>query len=185
MCPFKENIRECLEIDDDEQPYHSTECLLSLVTPELGSLVEHWLAALRDSALLSLPSEFASQLPPNGGAYYAPESADSCKEYYRSSWPPILLAAATWLRQSNFELPTNSHETDTKNAMNSSKETHFYVMLGICVEALCSNRSYSEGDQTVQLCLRSLKSLLDCDWARTQLMRNIRLPIELLNVLYR
>ncbi|VDM38431.1 unnamed protein product [Toxocara canis] len=168
---------------DEEEPYYASESLLSLVTPELGSLVEHWLAALRDSALLSLPPEFASQLPSNGGAYYAPESADSCKEYYRSSWPPILLAAATWLRQSNFELPTNSK--GYAKLENSSKETHFYVMLGICVEALCSNRSYSEGDQTVQLCLRSLKNLLDCDWAGTQLMRNVRLPIELMNVLYR
>uniref|UniRef100_F1KQ33 HEAT repeat-containing protein 5B n=1 Tax=Ascaris suum TaxID=6253 RepID=F1KQ33_ASCSU len=169
---------------DEEELYQSSESLLSLVTPELGSLIEHWLAALRDSALLSLPAEFASQLPPNGGAYFAPESADSCKEYYRSSWPPILLAAATWLRQSNFELPTNS-QGDMAKLESPSKETHFYVMLGICVEALCSNRSYAEGDQTVQLCLRSLKNLLDCDWARMQLMKNVQLPIELMNVLYR
>uniref|UniRef100_A0A183DIM2 SCP2 domain-containing protein n=1 Tax=Gongylonema pulchrum TaxID=637853 RepID=A0A183DIM2_9BILA len=50
--------------------------LLSLVAPELSSLINCWLAALRDSALLSLPPEFKSQLPPKGGAYYTAECAD-------------------------------------------------------------------------------------------------------------
>lgn len=54
----------------------SNESLLSLVTPELCSLVEYWLAALRDLALLSLPPEFAHQLPLKGGAFYVPESID-------------------------------------------------------------------------------------------------------------
>lgn len=31
-----------------------------------------------------------------------------CREYYRSSWPPILLALAIWLSKSNFELPENA-----------------------------------------------------------------------------
>ncbi len=45
----------------------SGESLLSLVTPELSALIWHWLAALRDSALLSLPPEFGTQLPQEGG----------------------------------------------------------------------------------------------------------------------
>lgn len=80
------------------------ESLLSLVTPELSALITHWLSALRDYALLNLPNEFSNQLPPEGGAYYTIESADSCRPFYRRCWPTILLAAVTWLRLNNFEL---------------------------------------------------------------------------------
>lgn len=38
--------------------------LITLVQPELPSLSRLWLAMLRDYALLTLPAEFSSQLPP-------------------------------------------------------------------------------------------------------------------------
>ena len=45
--------------EDDEEGFgefeFQSESLLSLVQPELPSLSQHWLAALRDHALLSLP----------------------------------------------------------------------------------------------------------------------------------
>ncbi|MEQ2215986.1 HEAT repeat-containing protein 5B [Xenoophorus captivus] len=40
--------------------------LIILVQPELPSLSRLWLAMLRDYALLTLPAEFSSQLPPDG-----------------------------------------------------------------------------------------------------------------------
>ena len=44
------------ESDEDFGKFESKgESLLTLVQPELSSLAEHWLAALRDHALLSLP----------------------------------------------------------------------------------------------------------------------------------
>uniref|UniRef100_A0AC34GLR3 Uncharacterized protein n=1 Tax=Panagrolaimus sp. ES5 TaxID=591445 RepID=A0AC34GLR3_9BILA len=52
------------------------ENLLTLVNPELNTLVCHWLAVLHDSALLSLPMEFGNQLPETGGAFYTPDSAE-------------------------------------------------------------------------------------------------------------
>ncbi len=64
------------EIGEREEGKDGEDSLLALVTPELAGLVAHWLAALRDSALLSLPAEFASQLPPDGGAYYTSESIE-------------------------------------------------------------------------------------------------------------
>lgn len=65
-----------LLVADSDESHCSSESLLSLVASELGSLVQYWLAALRDSALLSLPPEFSSQLPSEGGTYYTSESAD-------------------------------------------------------------------------------------------------------------
>ncbi|PIO74421.1 hypothetical protein TELCIR_03585, partial [Teladorsagia circumcincta] len=94
--------------DEDINVLGASESLLSLVRPELDSLVCYWLAALRDSALLSLPAQFSDQMPSSGGAFYKAESAEECREYYRSSWPPILLALAMWLSKSNFELPENA-----------------------------------------------------------------------------
>lgn len=66
--------------------------LLDLVNPELSSLVGHWLAALRDAAMLSLSGDF--QLPLNGGTFYTNESADGCREYYSASTSSLLLAAS-------------------------------------------------------------------------------------------
>uniref|UniRef100_A0A914XTE3 HEAT repeat-containing protein 5B n=1 Tax=Plectus sambesii TaxID=2011161 RepID=A0A914XTE3_9BILA len=168
--------------ENSENAYAAGESLLSLVTPELTSLVGHWLAALRDSALLSLPTEFTPQLPSDGGAYYTPESVEACKQYYRSSWPPILLAAATWLRQNDFDLPANCEVP--KACTSDSKEARFHLMLGSCIEALVSSR-HAEGSDTVQLCLRTLKNLVGCPWSQRQLMTDVSLPIELINVLHR
>lgn len=63
-------------LSDEEKCCYLQETLLSLVSPELNSLINCWLAALRDSALLSLPPEFKPQLPPKGGTYYTAECAD-------------------------------------------------------------------------------------------------------------
>ena len=53
--------------DDLSEPAGS---LLELVEPELKSLSKYWLGALKDHALLALPGEYASQLPPQGGMFY-------------------------------------------------------------------------------------------------------------------
>lgn len=44
--------------------------LIMLVQPELPSLSRLWLAVLRDYALLTLPAEFSSQLPPDGTQHH-------------------------------------------------------------------------------------------------------------------
>lgn len=57
--------------DDDDDDYGTIDelppdSLITLVQPELPTLSRLWLAALKDYALLTLPAEFASQLPPDG-----------------------------------------------------------------------------------------------------------------------
>ncbi|OZC08270.1 hypothetical protein X798_04749 [Onchocerca flexuosa] len=180
----QKKVVDAAALKNEEKSNCLQESLLSLVSPELNSLINCWLAALRDSALLSLPPEFKSQLPTKGGTYYTAECADFCKEHYRVSWPPILLAACTWLKQNDFELQQSSGDLENMT-INKAKETHFHIMLGICIETLCSNRMYSVGDLTIQLCLRSLRNLLACNWSRRVLMKNVQLPIEVINVLYR
>ncbi|XP_031777136.1 HEAT repeat-containing protein 5B isoform X2 [Nasonia vitripennis] len=168
------------------------ESLLSLVQPELPSLSQHWLAALRDHALLSLPPEFSSQLPHDGGAFYTTDTMESARPYYSNSWAPILYAATLWLNVKGFELNENT-DINTKNSdgtnnnhttKTDSNKERFHLLFGICMEALCSTRS-SESIQNIETCLSALYTLLDSGWARNVLMINRSLPVELCNVLHR
>lgn len=62
-------IRSVDEDEDDEDlgaDVLPPDSLITLVQPELPSLSRLWLAMLRDYALLTLPAEFSSQLPPDG-----------------------------------------------------------------------------------------------------------------------
>lgn len=92
--------------DDDDDDFGDFESggvvsrednLATLVQTELPSLSKHWIAALKDHALLSLPKEFKSQLPYEGGAFYTNDTIESARPHYRTTWPPILHAAAIWL----------------------------------------------------------------------------------------
>ncbi|KAF7405269.1 hypothetical protein HZH66_004175 [Vespula vulgaris] len=177
------------------------ESLLSLVQPELLSLSQYWLAALRDHALLSLPPEFSSQLPHDGGAFYTTDTMESARPYYAESWAPILHAAALWLNARGFGISNTNDETKTSNVSSNNINNNnnnnnnistkidtnverFHLLFGICMEALCSPRS-SESTQNIETCLNALYTLLDSVWARKILITDKSLSIELCNVLHR
>ncbi|CAD6191634.1 unnamed protein product [Caenorhabditis auriculariae] len=169
------------ELNDNYDDGSCRESLLSLVEPELEALIAYWLASLRDAAMLSLPLHFSNQLPTSGGAFFTLQSAEMCREYYRTSWPPILLATATWLGTRNFELPT---EISNGVWVDEGKESRFYLLLGIAVEAL-SNRTSNLEDVTVQMAVRTITSLVSCEWCQLHLMSEMGIAIEVLNVLHR
>lgn len=175
------------------------ESLLSLVKPELNNLSQHWLAALKDHALLLLPSEFASQLPHDGGAFYTNDTMNSSKPHYLTSWPPILYAASLWLNDGGFEDATTT-AADSENANNPKVTTsvdnnnpithgsvsadRFHLIFGICMEALCSTRS-SEKHESVVACLQAVYTIFDTQWSRIMLFKDRSLAVELCNVLHR
>ncbi|CEF62045.1 Armadillo-like helical domain and Armadillo-type fold domain-containing protein [Strongyloides ratti] len=157
--------------------------LLHLVDPELNFLVIYWMAALRDSALLSLPPEYSNQLPDDGGSFYIAECVDSCKDYYRDVWPTILLASSIWLSKTNFELTT---ELPTcRNWKNLSKEARFDIMIGMCLEALCCIRNVNDIDNRVKLCLKSIHFMMKSEWFQEKLMSDMEKCIEIVNALHR
>jgi hypothetical protein len=92
-----------------------------------------------------------------------------------------MLGTHKWIqsRIGQLQLQTASKWPDER------KDTRWDLMFGICIETLCSSRSYSEGDHTVQLCLRTLARLIACEWAQAHLMRDVARAIELLNVMHR
>ncbi|XP_035692964.1 HEAT repeat-containing protein 5B-like [Branchiostoma floridae] len=187
--------------EEPENDEGEPESLLTMVQPELPSLSKHWLAALKDYALLALPPEFSSQLPTEGGAFYSAEAVDSARPHYRRAWPPILYAAALWLNDGGF-----AHVAAEKNedlgplgagmggfdgSMLQKKKTpeeinsdRFHLILGISIEALCSPHA-SQPLETVSTCLHAMHKLLDAPWPRSQLVTDRAISIEVLNVLHR
>ncbi|XP_038612606.1 HEAT repeat-containing protein 5A isoform X2 [Tachyglossus aculeatus] len=181
----------------------SVDGLLDLVQTDLGTLSKLWLAALQDFALLTLPLEFASQLPIEGGAFYTAETSENAKLHYHNSWAVILHATALWLTSTGFIIadpddgaanlsrpvtPTTMCQGSSSGAAAKSPEDvntdRFHLILGISVEFLCSLRSDATME-SITACLHALQALLDVPWPRSKIGSDQDLGIELLNVLHR
>ncbi|XP_023083112.1 HEAT repeat-containing protein 5A isoform X2 [Piliocolobus tephrosceles] len=192
----------CLE-DSVRNGSCSSDGLLDLVYADLGTLSRLWLAALQDFALLTLPSEFASQLPAEGGAFYTAETSENAKLQYYNSWALILHATALWLTSTGFVVadpdegasdlsrpvtPTSMCQGSSSGATIKSPEDvytdRFHLILGISVEFLCSLRSDATME-SITACLHALQALLDVPWPRSKIGSDQDLGIELLNVLHR
>ncbi|KPJ17934.1 HEAT repeat-containing protein 5B [Papilio machaon] len=188
-------IDNATQEEDDEEygDFESKgESLLKLVEPELESLGDNWLAALKDHALLSLPPEFASQLPHGGGAFYSAETAEASRAHYVRAWPSLLYAAALRYNANFRDIPsTNSDDNqNTDNTVdNRSNKTEngnfeffepvderFHLLFGICMEALCAQRDMSDND-TVSVLL-ALVTLLDAPENRARLLKDSPLKQE-------
>ncbi|NXT41766.1 HTR5B protein, partial [Pelecanoides urinatrix] len=188
----------------DELPPDS---LITLVQPELPALSRLWLAALKDYALLTLPAEFATQLPPDGGAFYTPETIDTARLHYRNSWAPILHAVALWLNSTGFNASESTEETaaampdsqkhatsiilnqtpgtpPTTKSLPEINKDRMHLILGVSIQFLCSPRP-EEPVEHVTSCLQALHTLLDSPCARTHIAEDQLLGVELLSVLHR
>uniref|UniRef100_A0A671VGX6 HEAT repeat-containing protein 5B n=1 Tax=Sparus aurata TaxID=8175 RepID=A0A671VGX6_SPAAU len=189
--------------DDDEDDMGADvlppDSLITLVQPELPSLSRLWLAMLRDYALLTLPAEFSSQLPPDGGAFYTPETIDTARLHYRSSWAPVLHAVALWLSSTGFgadeekeDVPSAPSKAPalpqgasvTTKTFEESVEDRMHLMLGVSIEFLCFPRP-EEPIEHVMSCLQALFTLLASPCAKIHIAQDQLLAVELLNVLHR
>jgi len=158
--------------------------LLPLVKPELSGLVHFWLAALKDHALLSLPSEFGPQLPPEGGTFYTHDAADLSRPYYKLSWPPLLQAAALWLGFKATPKSDPASATTAPYEPDNVYSNHFFLVFGIALEALCDLKS-TEPDSSTAACLAALQALLHSPQSRSTMSTQPPLSVEVCNVLHR
>ncbi|XP_058470663.1 HEAT repeat-containing protein 5A isoform X2 [Solea solea] len=174
--------------------------LLKLVQSDLSTLSRLWLAALQDSALLTLPQEFTSRLPAAGGSFYTAETVNQARAHYCSSWAPILHATSLWLHSTGFVLsddapaslsrpatPTSMGHTDSVGGAKSPEDVssdRLNLILGISVEFLCSPHSHDQMEN-ITSCLRALQVLLDAPWPRAKIGNDQALSVELLSVLHR
>ncbi|XP_068254799.1 HEAT repeat-containing protein 5A isoform X4 [Nyctibius grandis] len=177
--------------------------LLDLVQADLGTLSKLWLAALQDFALLTLPSEYASQLPVEGGTFYTAETIENARPHYYNSWALILYATALWLTSTGFIIvdpdegvtnlsrpvtpTTMCQDSSTRPLVKSPEDVNtdrFHLILGISVEFLCSPRSDAAMENIIA-CLHALQALFDVPWPRSKIGGDQELGVELLNVLHR
>lgn len=174
--------------------------LLELVQGELGTLSCLWLASLQDHALLTLPPDYAKQLPSTGGTFYTAETLDQARQHYRNTWAPILHATALWLNRNDFIMvdegpanfsrpvtPTSMGHSTTRGSTKSQEDIcmeHFYLILGISVEFLCLPHSQNQTENIIS-CLHALQALLEVPWPRSKVGNNQALSVELLGVLHR
>uniref|UniRef100_A0A8C6NDF7 HEAT repeat-containing protein 5A n=1 Tax=Melopsittacus undulatus TaxID=13146 RepID=A0A8C6NDF7_MELUD len=176
--------------------------LLDLVQADLGTLSKLWLAVLQDFALLTLPSEYASQLPAEGGTFYTAETIENARPHYYNSWALILYATALWLTSTGFIVvdpdegvtnlsrpvtpTTMCQDSSTRPLVKSPEDVNtdrFHLILGISVEFLCSPRSDAAMENIIA-CLHALQALFDVPWPRSKIGGD-QLGVELLNVLHR
>uniref|UniRef100_A0A915P3I8 Uncharacterized protein n=1 Tax=Meloidogyne floridensis TaxID=298350 RepID=A0A915P3I8_9BILA len=164
----------------EESSTSTNNSLLVLVEPSLSILIKHWFAVLRDFSILSLPQNILDDLKESGfdggGTFFTADSIECCKEHYYTSWPLILLACSVWMRYG--QNLSNPKDNEIK------EKSNFHLILGICMDFL-SNNSKREDERPIQLCLSSIENLLECEKLQLELMTDIRMPIELLNVLYK
>ncbi|XP_047207072.1 HEAT repeat-containing protein 5B isoform X1 [Girardinichthys multiradiatus] len=199
--PAKPVGREDEDEDEDDlgADVLPPDSLIILVQPELPSLSRLWLAMLRDYALLTLPAEFSSQLPPDGGAFYTPETIDTARLHYRGSWAPVLHAVALWLNSTGFGVNDNQEDVSStpskvpstfQGGSSSTKmldepvKDRMHLMLGVSIEFLCFPRP-EEPIEHVMSCLQALSTLLETPCAKAHMAEDQLLAVELLNVLHR
>uniref|UniRef100_A0A8C3DZJ4 HEAT repeat-containing protein 5A n=1 Tax=Corvus moneduloides TaxID=1196302 RepID=A0A8C3DZJ4_CORMO len=200
--------KQCLKLENSsEESYRditfSASGLLDLVQADLGTLSKLWLAALQDFALLTLPPEYASQLPAEGGTFYTAETIENARPHYYNSWALILYATALWLTSTGFIVvdpdegvtnlsrpvtpTTMCQDSSTRPLVKSPEDVNtdrFHLILGISVEFLCSPRSDAAMENIIA-CLHALQALFDVPWPRSKIGGDQELGVELLNVLHR
>jgi HEAT repeat-containing protein 5 len=162
----------------------STESLLNLVQPELSLLSYHWSIALKDYAFLSLPNDYASQLPIEGGAFYHADLVESSRPVYKEHFTKILLAYSIWLNEIQFnieEMSTNQAISDDK------KEKLFFMLLGLSLEHLSNTTGLAKlNDETIEHILESIINLLNTSVAKQLLLnKKCSLCVEILSILYK
>ncbi|OTF79516.1 hypothetical protein BLA29_001561 [Euroglyphus maynei] len=159
---------------------NNSESLLDLVQPQLLTLSKYWIFALKDHALLTLPDEYYSQIPPDGRTFFNLETIDIVRPMYRASWPSILNAAALWLcSDKGFELLEND------SSLNLTRFEQFYLLFGVCIESL-SNPKSTEQAVHVATYLDSLKELIQHNEVTESILSNdTQLILELCQVLHR
>ncbi|XP_076604038.1 HEAT repeat-containing protein 5A isoform X2 [Chaetodon auriga] len=186
--------------NDGSGPESGGADLLKLVQSDLSTLSRLWLAALQDYALLTLPWEYASQLPATGGSFYTAETVKQARAHYSSSWAPILHATSLWLHSTGFVMsddtpanlsrpatPTSMGHTGSVGGAKSPEDINadrLHLILGISVEFLCSPHSEDQMEN-ITSCLRALQALLDVSWPRAKIGNDQALSVELLSVLHR
>lgn len=163
-------------VRDFDRNCHS-ENLLHLVQDELVKLSDHWAMFLKDYALISLSSEYFTQLPNEGGSFYHPDLIDICREFYREHWTRVLLAYSVWICE---------NKESCLNLGNDKYIKLLHTFLGVSLEALSNPSASTElVEEELANLLQSIINFIRSNILNDELTKNNEISIELLSTLYR
>ncbi|VDP50301.1 unnamed protein product [Schistosoma mattheei] len=157
------------------------------IQPILPNLSNAWLDALKNYAYMCLPDNLSTQhssiLLSNVNNNYINHNLDLIRGYYARYWPCMTYALALWL--TNNELCVEEIDTNLpKNEMSKSAR-QFFLILGMCAEAMC-NPTSKQPISIIHTCLRCILCLLGKPKFRAYLMQSsTEISIELLQILHR
>ncbi|CAH8516770.1 unnamed protein product [Schistosoma bovis] len=157
------------------------------IQPILPNLSNAWLDALKNYAYMCLPDNLSTQhssiLLSNVNNNSINHNLDLIRGYYARYWPCMTYALALWL--TNNELCVEEIDTNlSKNEMSKSAR-QFFLILGMCAEAMC-NPTSKQPISIIHTCLRCILCLLSKPKFRAYLMQSsTEISIELLQILHR
>ncbi|CAH8507597.1 unnamed protein product [Schistosoma intercalatum] len=157
------------------------------IQPILPNLSNAWLDALKNYAYMCLPDNLSTQhssiLLSNVNNNSINHNLDLIRGYYARYWPCMTYALALWL--TNNELCVEETESNlSKNEMSKSAR-QFFLILGMCAEAMC-NPTSKQPISIIHTCLRCILCLLSKPKFRAYLMQSsTEISIELLQILHR
>lgn len=96
-------------------------------------------------------------MPPEGGAFYHPETIDSAKLHYKKSWPSIIHALSVWLKETDFSHVTADRNIDSEDRkMGSFSRKPANVPANMKPEEINSDRLYLILGKTVDICFKGM-----------------------------
>uniref|UniRef100_A0A3Q0KPG9 HEAT repeat-containing protein 5B n=1 Tax=Schistosoma mansoni TaxID=6183 RepID=A0A3Q0KPG9_SCHMA len=180
--PYLQSSSSCTA--SSKSIYH---LLSKWIQPILPSLSNAWLDALKHYAYMCLPDNLSTQhsstLLSNVNNNSINYNLDLIRGYYARYWPCMTYALALYL--TNNELCVEEIDTNlSKNEMSKSAR-QFFLILGMCAEAMC-NPTSKQPISIIHTCLRCILCLLSKPKFRAYLMQSsTEISIELLQILHR
>lgn len=171
--------------------------LLRLVETQLPSLVDKWWEALRDYALLILPTPKIVGMTHDNEQVY---TKDVALKLFTKVWSEILLAATLWLcsadgpttdltslRQTQVLEEAGNDSVKMSRRSSLDKRKYFDFICGIVMKELCRYQASCNGEllETTSFALRSLMMLISNSETKTFLIENLRVAREFYSILYR
>ncbi|ORX97701.1 ARM repeat-containing protein [Basidiobolus meristosporus CBS 931.73] len=147
------------------------EYLLDVIEPRLEILCELWLLFVQDYAKVRLGATgvtgsnglSAGVLTSGLESIYGSSVIGVILPYYESAWIPIMNAISVLIDTNNDHILTKLRENTGNDENYDTPSRFFFVLLGLCVEALAEpskTRGYSNSLDAILVLVKALRSIL-------------------------
>ncbi|KAK9702730.1 hypothetical protein K7432_011091, partial [Basidiobolus ranarum] len=169
------------------------EYLLEIIEPRLEVLCELWLTFIQDYAKVRLGSTGVTSsnglgvgvLTSGLESIYGSSVIEIILPYYEKAWIPIMNAVSVLIDSDNPCMHNLLRESTTNEKIYETPSRFFFILLGLCVEALAEpvkTHRYSKGLNSILVLVRALRSILSPLVAGRQCLEQ-SLYMEIMSVL--